>query len=238
MQLESPTALSSHLDVSAADVDAAAERIKGTALLTPLHLSARLSAQSGANVWLKREDMQPVRSYKIRGAQNFLAQLNERHRAAGVICASAGNHGQGVALACASLGVKALIYIPSTTPRQKRDRMNALGNGHVQLVVTGETYDDSYQAALEEVGRSGMTMVPAFDDARTISVQGTVAREIVDQLGGAPDVVLVPVGGGGMVAGMLAWFAEHAPHTLVIGVEPVGAPCMKEALAAGHPVRL
>jgi threonine dehydratase len=238
MKSKSPTIPSSLLDVTASDVDAAAERIKGTALITPLHVSSRLSEQSGARIWLKREDLQPVRSYKIRGAQNFLAQLNDEQRAAGVICASAGNHGQGVALACASLGVKALIFIPSTTPRQKRDRMIALGDGHVELVVTGETYDDSYQMALKEIDRTAMTMVPAFDDARTIAGQGTVAREIVEQLGNAPDVVLVPVGGGGMVAGMLTWFAEHAPRTQVIGVEPAGAPCMREALKAGHPVRL
>ena len=238
MDHELPTTLGSQLGVTAADVDEAAQRIKGTALLTPLHLSSRLTDESGADIWLKREDLQPVRSYKIRGAQNFLAQLNDEECAAGVICASAGNHGQGVALACASLGVKALIYIPSTTPRQKRDRMTALGNGHVELVVTGETYDDSFQAALEESVRTSMTMVPAFDDARTIAGQGTVAREIVDQLGKAPDVVLVPVGGGGMVAGMLTWIAEYAPQTRVIGVEPAGAPCMLEALKAGHPVRL
>lgn len=224
--------------VSAADIDAAAQRLQGVARVTPLHRSERLSAEYGAEIWLKREDLQPVRSYKIRGAFNLISQLTPAQRAAGVVCASAGNHGQGVALACAQLGVKASIYVPTTTPRQKRERMMALGGDLLKLVVTGDTYDDSYRAAREAADRDGMTMVPAFDDARTIAGQGTVAREIVEQLGRAPDVVLVPVGGGGMVAGMLTWLSEHCPETKVIGVEPAGAACMQEALIAGEPVVL
>lgn len=226
------------LTVTSADIDAAAERLRGIALTTPLQLSQRLSAKTGANVWLKREDLQPVRSYKIRGAYNLISQLNEEERARGVICASAGNHGQGVALACAKLGVTGKIYVPSTTPRQKRERMIALGDGHIELIVTGDTYDDAYRAARNAVAETGMIMVPAFDDARTIAGQATVAHEIVEQLGKAPDVVLVPVGGGGMVSGVATWFAEHYPETRVIGIEPAGAPCMQAALEAGKPVIL
>ena len=235
---ESATKAPVHTSVTAADIDAAAERLQGVARVTPLQRADRLSTATGADIWLKREDLQPVRSYKIRGAFNLISQLTAEQRAAGVVCASAGNHGQGVALACAQLGVRASIYVPTTTPRQKRERMMALGGDLLNLVVTGDTYDDSYKAACDAAAQEGMTLVPAFDDARTIAGQGTVAREIVEQLGRAPDVVLVPVGGGGMVAGMLTWLAEHAPETKVIGVEPAGAPCMQEALVAGEPVVL
>lgn len=226
------------MHISAADIDAAADRLKGVALQTPMHISSRLSALTEANIWLKREDLQPVRSYKIRGAYNLISQLTPEQRAKGVICASAGNHGQGVALACATLGVRATIYVPSTTPRQKRERMLAIGGENVQLVVRGDTYDDSSRAGREAAEQSGMVMVPAFDDARTIAGQGTVAREILEQLGSAPDVVLVPVGGGGMVAGVLTWLAEHCPDTKVIGVEPAGAASMRAAMSAGKPVEL
>ena len=224
--------------VSAADIDAAAERLRGIAIRSPLHVSARLSESSGAQVWFKREDLQPVRSYKIRGAYNLISQLTDDERARGVVCASAGNHGQGVALACALLGVRARIHVPSTTPKQKQQRMRALGGEFVDLVVKGEVYDDAYQLAGISAERDKFVMVPAFDDARTIAGQGTVAKEIIEQLGTAPDVVLVPVGGGGMLAGILTWFAEHCPSTQVIGVEPAGAPCMQAAFDAGKPVEL
>lgn len=226
------------LPVTAADIDAAAERLEGIANRTPLQRSNRLSAETGAEILLKREDLQPVRSYKIRGAYNLISQLTPEQRAAGVICASAGNHGQGVALACANLGVQAMIFVPTTTPRQKRERMLALGGEYVQLMVTGDTYDDSSRSAREAAGQFGMVMVPAFDDPRTIAGQGTVAREIVDQLGEAPDVVIVPVGGGGMISGVATWLAEHCPETKVIGVEPGGASCLQAALKAGEPVEL
>jgi threonine dehydratase len=226
------------MQVTAADVDDAFERLRDVAILSPLHVSHRLSELSGASVWLKREDLQPVRSYKIRGAYNFIAQLTAEQRLAGVVCASAGNHGQGVSLACARLGVRASVFVPTTTPRQKRERIVALGGGLVDLVVVGDDYDDSSRYSCEAADRTGMMMVPAFDDPRTIAGQGTVAREIVEQLGKAPDVVIVPVGGGGMVAGILTWFAEYCPQTLVLGVEPSGAACLQAALDAGEPREL
>ncbi len=235
---ESSNATASPIGPTAADIDAAAVRLEGVALRTPLQLNERLSELTGAFVWLKREDLQPVRSYKIRGAYNLIAQLNEAERAAGVIAASAGNHGQGVAFACARLGIRGRIFVPSTTPRQKRDRMRSLGEGLVELVVTGDTYDDAAAAAKAEAARTGASIVPAFDDPRTIAGQGTVAKEIVEQFGKAPDVLLVPVGGGGMLAGCLTWMAEHHPETRVIGVEPAGAPTLAAALAAGAPVDL
>lgn len=226
--------------VDAAAVDAAAARLEGLLAPTPVTESGRLSAKYGATVVLKREDQQPVRSYKIRGASNLIAQLDDDARAAGVVCASAGNHAQGVAYACARLGVKATIFLPRTTPRQKRERVRVLGGPWVTTVVEGDTYDVAAAAAGEFATTTGATLVPAFDDVRTIAGQGTVAREAFAQCeiqhGRVPDVVVVPVGGGGLLAGTTAWVRERHPNTRIVGVEPVGAPSLQAALAAGRPV--
>ncbi|GAA2179140.1 threonine ammonia-lyase IlvA [Brooklawnia cerclae] len=224
--------------ISAADVEAAAATLAGVARRTDLVTNERLSALVGASVLLKREDLQPVRSYKLRGAYHLMSHLSDAERAAGVVCASAGNHGQGVAYACAHLGIRGRIFCPTTTPRQKRDRMRALGGEWVELVFVGNTYDEAATASHREAERTGAVPVPAFDDLRTIAGQGTVAAEIVDQLGRAPDVLLVPVGGGGLLAGCLTWMAERYPQTRVVGVEPAGAASMQAALAAGQPVPL
>jgi threonine dehydratase len=223
---------------TAADVDAAAQRLVGTVPRTPLLPNARLSALTGAKVLLKREDLQTVRSYKVRGATNFIGGLDDEARSRGVVCASAGNHAQGVAYACAHLGVHARIYLPRTTPRQKRDRVAALGGEWVEVVVTGDIYDDAAAAALEDSERTGATLVHAFDAAGTVAGQGTVVREAVEQLGHAPDVVVVPVGGGGLIAGTITWLREHHPTCRIVGVEPAGAASMVAALAAGGPVDL
>ncbi len=224
--------------IDARTVDEAAERLAGVATRTPLQLNERLSAATGAFIWLKREDLQPVRSYKIRGAYNLISQLDETQRDAGVICASAGNHGQGVAFACARLEIRGRIFVPATTPRQKRERILALGEGRVDLIVTGDSYDDAAAAAELEARTSSATLVPAFDDERTIAGQGTVAKEIVEQFGRAPDVLVAPVGGGGMISGCLTYLAERHPGTRVVGAEPGGAASMTAALAAGSPVDL
>lgn len=224
--------------VDASAIDEAAERLAGVAIQTPLQFNERLSRITGAKIWLKREDLQQVRSYKIRGAYNLISQLDDRQRAAGVVGASAGNHGQGVAFACARLGISGKIFIPSTTPRQKRERMTALGEGWVDLVVTGDTYDEAAAAALAHAERTGAVIVPAFDDPRTIAGQGTLAREVVEQLGRAPDVLVLPVGGGGMLAGCLSWLSDRHPGTKVVGVEPSGAATMAAALDAGGPREL
>ncbi|WNV84469.1 threonine ammonia-lyase IlvA [Umezawaea sp. Da 62-37] len=220
------------------DVSAAAQRLSGVALTTPLQRNDRLSAATGADVLLKREDLQVGRSYKLRGAYNLLSQLDEAERAAGAVCASAGNHGQGVAYACKRLGVRGRVYVPSTTPRQKRHRIAALGGDMVELVVEGDTYDDAATAALEHAAATGATVVPAFDDIRTITGQGTVGLEIISQLGHAPDVIVVPVGGGGLLAGLGTWLAAEFPSTRIVGVEPAGAASMIAALSADGPVKL
>jgi len=207
-------------------------------LRTPLERNDRLSELLGADVWLKREDLQPVRSYKLRGAYNFIASLDASERATGVVCASAGNHAQGVAFSCRQLGVPGRIVVPRTTPRQKRERITAIGGDLVTLVVTGDTYDDSALAAVEDATASGRVLVPPFDHPLTIAGQGTVAVEIVRQLERAPDVLVVPVGGGGLLAGVATWLRARHPGTRIVGVEPAGAACMGAAVAAGEPVTL
>ena len=224
--------------LTADGVDRAAEELRHVVRRTPLEVSARLSDEVGARVVLKREDLQAVRSYKIRGAHYLISSLSPADRERGVVCASAGNHAQGVASSCAELGIHARIYVPGNTPRQKRQRILALGGSHVELIVGGSTFDAASQAAREDVARTGAIYVPAFDAEYTILGQGTVAPEIAEQAGPALHTVVVPVGGGGLIAGMAVWLREHRPEVRIVGVEPAGAASMTAALAAGGPVDL
>jgi threonine dehydratase len=223
---------------SAADVDSAAARIAGVVKPTPLELSDRLSATTGATVYLKREDLQTVRSYKLRGAYNLLVQLSDSEKAAGVVCSSAGNHAQGFAYACRALGIRGRVYVPAKTPKQKRDRIRYHGGEFVELIIGGSTYDLAAEAALADVQRTGATLVPPFDDPRTMAGQGTIAREILEQLDDEPNLVVVPVGGGGCIAGITTYLAERTAKTSVLGIEPAGAAAMMAALANGAPVTL
>ncbi|MDP3968350.1 MAG: threonine ammonia-lyase IlvA [Nocardioides sp.] len=224
-----------------ADVEAAARALAPVFAPTPLQRHPRLSAATGLDVWLKREDLQPVRSYKARGAFTVVAGLDDAQRAVGVTCASAGNHAQGVALACARAGVRARIFLPRTTPRQKRERVAALGGHLVEVVITGDTYDEAAEAAASYAGTSGAVVVPAFDDPAVVAGQGTVTLEVLAQLqaeaGRVPDLLLLPVGGGGLIAGAVAALADRADVRLA-GVEPAGAASMAAAVAAGAPVTL
>jgi threonine dehydratase len=224
--------------LSAADIDSAATRIAGVVTPTPLQLSDRLSATTGANVYLKREDLQTVRSYKLRGAYNLLVQLSDEELAAGVVCSSAGNHAQGFAYACRTLGIRGRVYVPAKTPKQKRDRIRYHGGEFIELIVGGSTYDLAAEAALADVARTGATLVPPYDDPRTMAGQGTIAVEILSQLDGEPDLVVVPVGGGGCIAGITTYLAERTSKTSVLGIEPAGAAAMMAALANGGPVTL
>lgn len=233
------TAEPTHAPVmNVADIDAAAERISPAVAPTPLEHCPRLSALTGANVYLKREDLTRVRSFKLRGAYNVMAQLSDAERAAGVVTASAGNHAQGVAYACRSMGITGRIYVPARTPKQKCDRIRVHGGEFVELIPIGDTFDAAAAAARADVERTGATMVAPFDDARTAAGQGTIAREILAQLPAAPDLVVVPVGGGGLLAGIAAYLHEKSPSTSIVGVEPAGAASMTAALVAGGPVTL
>jgi threonine dehydratase len=224
--------------ITAADIDEAAQRISGVVARSPLQISERLSEATGATVYLKREDLQSVRSYKLRGAHNLLMQLSPDEIAAGVVCSSAGNHAQGFAMACRSMRIHGRVYVPGKTPKQKRDRIRYHGREFIELIVVGKTYDEAAAAALDDVARTGATLVPPYDDPRTMAGQGTIAAEILDQLDGEPDVVIVPVGGGGCIAGITTYLAERTTGTSVLGVEPAGAAAMIAALAAGEPVTL
>ncbi len=224
--------------LSAADIDAAAQRIAPVVTPTPLQFSDRLSEITGARVYLKREDLQVVRSYKLRGAYNLLVQLSDAEIGAGVVCSSAGNHAQGFAYACRKLGVRGRVYVPAKTPRQKCDRIRYHGREFIDLIVGGSTYDLAAEAALGDVKRTGATLVPPYDDLRTMAGQGTIAIEVLEQLESEPDVVVVPVGGGGCIAGITTYLAERTTTTSVLGVEPAGAAAMMAALAAGEPVTL
>src|SRR6201990_541892 len=228
--------------LSGADIDSAAQRIAAVVTPTPLQFSDRLSEITGAQVYLKREDLQVVRSYKLRGAYNLLVQLSDEELAAGVVCSSAGNHAQGFAYACRTLGVHGRVYVPAKTPKQKRDRIRYHGGEFIELIVGGTTYDLAAEAALADVQRTGATLVPPYDDPRTIAGQGTIAVEMLDQLDklglGEPDLVVVPVGGGGCIAGITTYLAERTTNTSVLGIEPAGAAAMMAALAAGRPVTL
>lgn len=222
----------------AAAIPSAVARLDGVVEHTPVQYNARLSTATGSEVWLKREDLQPVRSYKLRGAYNLIAQLSHEEKEAGVVCASAGNHAQGVAFSCAQLGIQATIFVPHTTPRQKRERILAVGQGQVDLVLAGSTYDEASDAAKEYAAEEGKILVPAFDDPRTIAGQATCIVEAVGQLGFVPDIVVLPVGGGGLLAGCAAWLRAQHPEVRIIGVEPEGAPCVAAAVSAGRPVAL
>ena len=203
------------------------------ATLTPLDEARLLSSQLGNRVWIKREDLQPVFSFKLRGAYSKLATLSEAERKAGVIAASAGNHAQGVALAATKLGVHSRIVMPRTTPRIKVDAVGRFGG---ETVLEGDSYDEAMALANRIQADEGRTFVHAYDDLDVIAGQGTVAMEILRQHPEGIDAVFVPVGGGGLIAGIAAYFHERSPQTRVIGVEPEDAACLAGALAAGEPV--
>jgi threonine dehydratase len=224
--------------LDAAAIDAAASRISDVVVATPLQHCERLSARTGATVYLKREDLQLVRSYKIRGAYNVMAQLTDAERAAGVVAASAGNHAQGVAYAARTMEIRARIYVPTNTPKQKRDRIRWHGGEFVELIAIGDTYDAAAAAALTDVAATGATWIHAFDDARTAAGQGTIAKEIIAQLGVVPDLVVVPVGGGGALAGITTYLKAHSSKVRIVGVEPTGAISLGAALVDGGPVTL
>ena len=233
--------MTSFQPVHAADIQAAQARISSVIEPTPLQYCPRLSEQYGANIYLKREDLQDVRSYKIRGAYYGISRLSEQDRAAGVVAASAGNHAQGVAYACRALGIQGKIFVPKPTPKQKRDRILVHGGDNIELVVTGNTFDEAAQAAREDAEARGATMIEPFDSRDTVVGQGTVAAEILAQLtgqGSELDTIVVPVGGGGLLAGVTSYLADMSPRTAIVGVEPRGAASLHAAMEAGEPVTL
>ncbi|MFT0715512.1 threonine ammonia-lyase IlvA [Flagellimonas lutimaris] len=221
-----------------ADIYQAAKTIAQVAEVTPLQQSIRYSKAYGANILLKREDLHRVRSYKIRGAYNKISSLGQKQLDSGVVCASAGNHAQGVAFACSHLQVKGTIYMPVVTPKQKIDQTNMFGGEWVDVVLEGDTFDDSKKAAQTFCEQEGKTFVHPFDDEKTIEGQATVGLEILQQSSEPIDYVFVAVGGGGLASGLCGTFQALSPNTKIIGVEPEGAPSMLKSIEQDELVEL
>ncbi|MGC1241685.1 MAG: threonine ammonia-lyase IlvA [Chryseosolibacter sp.] len=219
------------------NIDAAYDTLKPVVLKTPLQFHRKLSEKFKAEIYLKREDLQIVRSYKLRGAFNLMQSLSAQERKRGIVCASAGNHAQGVAYSCKYLDVKGVIYMPAITPKQKINQVKMFGGDNIEIVLTGDTFDECQAHALEFAELKDMVFIPPFDNLKVIEGQGTVGKEILEALTDI-DYVFIPIGGGGLCAGVGHYFKTHATQTKIIGVEPSGAPSMKEALKAGKPVRL
>ncbi len=219
------------------DIRSAAVRLKPIVNRTPLTYNRNLSRRFNCNVYLKREDLQVVRSYKLRGAYNMMSQLSQEQLDKGVVCASAGNHAQGFAYSCKKLNVKGVIFMPIITPNQKISQTKMFGEDFIEIVLMGDTFDDCSKSAQQFTLENEMTFIPPFDDERIIEGQGTVGLEILEDLHHV-DYMFVPVGGGGLAAGVGSYFKTFSPSTKIIGIEPEGAPSMYKAMEAGRPVTL
>ena len=205
---------------------------------TPFQRNTNLSDVYGAEVYLKREDLQMVRSYKIRGAYNKIRSLAPSVLKYGIVCASAGNHAQGVAFSCNKLQIMGSIYMPVTTPKQKIEQVRMFGKEYIDIVLVGDTFDAANAAAIDYAKKSGKTFIPPFDDEKIIEGQGTIGLEILSQTKQPLDYIFVPIGGGGLASGLGSYIKQMSPSTKIIGVEPAGAPCMKVAIETGKVVEL
>ena len=219
-------------------VESAAKKLKGLTRITPLEFNKRLSKNVNASVFLKREDLQQVRSFKIRGAYNKISSLKKDEIKKGIICASAGNHAQGFAFSCQKLEIKGEVYMPATTPDQKVSQVRMFGAEFVDIILVGDSYDACQRVALDAAKDANKTFIHPFDDPEVIEGQGTIALEMLDQYSKGFDYVLVPLGGGGLISGMLTVFKKKSPGTKVIGIEPEGAASMKLALEKGKRISL
>jgi threonine dehydratase len=224
------------------DIEAAVKRLKSVVTHTPLQFNANLSRKYECNVYFKREDLQIVRSYKLRGAYNMMSQLSKDLLSKGVVCASAGNHAQGFAYSCKKLGVCGVVFMPIPSPQQKVNQTKMFGEDFVKVILVGDTFDDTAVAAKAYTLEHGMTFIPPFDHVSIIEGQATVGVEILEDIKTFTkdpiDYLFVPVGGGGLSAGVGTYFKQHSPSTKIIGLEPEGAPSMFWALKSGEPVEL
>ena len=212
----------------------AQKKLNGIVQVTPLTENLNLSDEFEATILLKREDLQVVRSYKIRGAYNKMSSLSDAEKAQGIVCASAGNHAQGVAYSCNLLQIHGIIYMPKTTPKQKIKQVQLFGKSFVEIVLTGNTFDEAYAKGIKNANENHKVFIHPFDDIKVIAGQGTVGLEILEAAKKPIDYVFVPIGGGGLSAGLSTVFNELSPKTKIIGVEPLGAPAMKTSIANGE----
>ncbi|SCW75880.1 L-threonine ammonia-lyase [Paenibacillus tianmuensis] len=220
------------------DILVASHLLKDVVHQTPLQKNFILSEKYGCNVFLKREDLQVVRSFKIRGAYNMIRSLSEDKLPKGVVCASAGNHAQGVAYSCKALQIPGKIFMPTTTPRQKISQVKLFGGPFVDVVLTGDTFDDSLREALDYGEREGLSFVHPFDHPKVIAGQGTVGLELMNDMQGPVDYVFAGIGGGGLIAGMSTYIKGVSPTTQIVGVETTGAPSMRQSVDSGEIVTL
>jgi threonine dehydratase len=221
-----------------AEINAAAQKLNGVVYHTPLMRNINLSERYAATILLKREDLQVVRSYKLRGAYNKISSLPQEQLQNGIVCASAGNHAQGVAFSCLKLKIKGWIFMPYTTSAQKVNQVKMFGKDQVEVVLTGDTFDASYSEALKFSESHGTAFIHPFDDPKVIAGQGTVGIEILEDAVLPIDYLFLPVGGGGLASGVGSYFKQMSPSTIIVGVEPEGAPAMKKSLEAGEKVIL
>jgi len=205
---------------------------------TPLQENRFLSERFDAKIYLKREDLQEVRSYKLRGAFNRIKSLNEEEASRGIVCASAGNHAQGVAYSCNRLGIQGKIFMPATTPKQKVNQTRMFGRDNIEVILTGDTFDDASREAKKVCQQEGLTFIHPFDDPQIIEGQATVGLEIMEQMREPIDYVLIPIGGGGLISGVGSAIKQMSPHTHIYGVEPLGAPAMAESIKQNKVIEL
>ena len=205
---------------------------------TPFQKNPNLSDIYDAEIYLKREDLQMVRSYKIRGAYNKIRSIAPENMKNGIVCASAGNHAQGVAFSCSKLRIMGSIFMPVTTPKQKIEQVRMFGREYIEIVLTGDTFDAANAAAIEYAKANEKTFIPPFDDPKVMEGQGTIGLEIMQQSYEPLDYIFVPIGGGGLASGLGAYIKQMSPSTKIIGVEPGGAPCMKAAIDNGGIIEL
>ncbi len=220
------------------DIQKAKDIVRDVALITPLQRNERLSEQYDANVYFKREDLQPIRSFKLRGAYHKIYKLSDTERKLGIVCASAGNHAQGVALACNKLGIKGTIFMPVPTPKQKLNQVRMFGGENIETRLVGDTFDDAYAAAQSFKDQSKSIFIHPFEDKDVVIGQATLALELLEQAQDPIDYILVPIGGGGLISGVLHVFKALSPNTKVIGIEPEGAPAMHQSLENGKNTEL
>ena len=220
------------------NIQKAKDIVRDVALVTPLQHNERLSEQYDANVYFKREDLQPIRSFKLRGAYHKIYKLSDAERKLGIVCASACNHAQGVALACNKLGIKGTIFMPVPTPKQKLNQVRMFGGENIETRLVGDTFDDAYAAAQSFKDQSKSIFIHPFEDKDVVIGQATLALELLEQSQAPIDYILVPIGGGGLISGVLHVFKTLSPNTKVIGIEPEGAPAMHQSLERGKNTEL
>ena len=219
-------------------VQLAVSRLSKVIRKTPWEFNKRLSSLKNASVFFKREDLQQIRSFKIRGAYNKISSLSEEKRGVGIICASAGNHAQGFAFSCNKMQIEGVVYMPATTPQQKVSQVKMFGGKYIRVVLIGDTYDACQKYALKITKKEGKTFIHAFDDTEVIEGQATIALEILEQSSKPLDYIFVPVGGGGLISGIITVMSILSPETKIIGVEPQGAPSMHQSIISDKRVVL